>query len=72
MKEQTNAYNSKERTKESYLMTKTADELSVDPNWHKFVQECISENGYSWHYYARQQPFGKYIKMNYSKTRRTK
>jgi hypothetical protein len=72
MKDQTNAYNSKERTRESYLMTKTTDELSVDPIWHKFVQECINENGYSWYYHARQQPFGRYIKMNYSKTRRTK
>jgi len=70
MKERKNNYESKERTKKSYLMTKTTDELSVDPNWYNFVQECIDEHGYSWQHYARQKPFGKYIKMNYSKTRK--
>ena len=50
-------------------MSKSTDELSKDPKWHKFVKECIDEHGYSWYYFVRQQPFGRYIKLNYSKKR---
>lgn len=69
MKEQSKNYESKERKNESYLMTKSTDELCEDPKWHKFVQECIEEHGYSWYHHARQQKFGKHIKLNYSKKR---
>jgi NADH:ubiquinone oxidoreductase subunit len=69
MKEQRKNYESKERTKRSYLMSKTSEELSVDPKWHNFVQECINEHGYSWYYHTSQQRFGKYIKLNFSKKR---
>ena len=69
MKEQSKNYESKERKKTSYLMSKDTDELSTDPKWHEFVQECIKEHGYSWYYYMNQQPFGKYVKLNYSKKR---
>jgi len=41
---------SDERTRTSYLMSKDTDELSKDPKWHKFVQECILEHGYAWQY----------------------
>ncbi len=62
-------YKSRERVNTSYLMSKSTDELSKDPKWHKFVKECIEEHGYSWYYYVRQQPFVRYVKLNYSKKR---
>ena len=70
MSEKSSAYKSRERVNTSYLMSKSTDELSKDPKWHKFVKECIEEHGYSWYYFVRQQPFGSYVKLNYSKTRR--
>lgn len=69
MKEKSSAYKSRERVNTSYLMSKDTDELSKDPKWHEFVQECIKEHGYSWYYNMSQQPFGKYVKLNYSKKR---
>ena len=60
----------KERVSTSYLMSKSTEELSNDPQWHKFVNDCIKEHGYAWYYHATQQPFGTYAKMNYSKTRK--
>jgi len=41
---------SNERTMTSYLMSKTADQLVKDKKYHKFVQDCIAEHGYSWQY----------------------
>lgn len=60
---------SKERTRVSYLMSKTHEELAEDLKWQAFVQECIDEHGYAWQY---NFPKESYKSKKYNGNRREK
>ena len=62
---------SNERTMTSYLMSKTADQLVKDKKYHKFVQDCITEHGYSWQYnFSKDGHLSKRISLLYKKRKK--